>query len=188
MNPLMHADQRRSMPRTSMYSSLVDISVHRRLSTVPNCCLLILVAALGTTACTHDAAPPDQPATQAAAPKPSLWKSIDPASPVAVVSPVNESKLRAAMEQARSTAEQARQKWLYTAADDRPRWAVKWAAPLAGHAAATMSSAERTEHVWVSPVHWSPFRIEGVLASTPVNDLACGKHLGELVSFPIEEL
>jgi uncharacterized protein YegJ (DUF2314 family) len=86
------------------------------------------------------------------------------------------------MEQARATAEQARQKWLYTAADDRPRWSVKWAAPLAGNV------TERTEHVWVSPVHWSPFRIEGVLASTPVNDLACGKHLGELVSFPIEEL
>jgi hypothetical protein len=102
------------------------------------------------------------------------------------------------MEQARKTAEQARQRWLYTSSDDRPRWAVKWAAPLAGKptrsvrgtGGATGDDAEggNVEHVWVSPVHWSPFRIEGVLASTPVNDLACGKTLGDLVSFPIEEL
>ncbi len=38
------------------------------------------------------------------------------------------------------------------------------------------------------PLHWSAFRIEGVLASTPANQLTSGKTLGDLVSFPIEEL
>ena len=144
----------------------------------------LLCAALACLLCSCDRQQPQSPpaATTQASTRPSLWRTLESASPVAVVSPGDELKLRAAIEQARSSAEQARQKWFYASADDRPRWAVKWAAPLVG------KPADQTEHVCVAPVHWSPFRIEGVLASTPVKDLACGKHLGDLVSFPVEEI
>jgi len=37
-------------------------------------------------------------------------------------------------------------------------------------------------------LNWSPFRVEGILATTPITELECGKIAGDLVSFPIEEL
>jgi hypothetical protein len=44
------------------------------------------------------------------------------------------------------------------------------------------------EHVWVQPINWSPFRIEGVLLSQPLRPLDCGRNAGELVSFPADQL
>lgn len=115
---------------------------------------------------------------------------FDPATQIAVINDEIESDhyvaLSAAIEQARRTAEEARERWSTSPAHEHDRWAVKWAAPLAEVPAS--DPAETVEYVWVRPVHWSPFRVEGVLASDPVHELESGRTLGELVSFPIEEL
>jgi uncharacterized protein YegJ (DUF2314 family) len=111
----------------------------------------------------------------------------------AVISVGDESvkkDLAAAIAQARATAADARLRWMALAPQDRARWAVKWAAPVAP-ADADATDADDSggvEHVWVRPINWSPFRIEGVLASEPVQAIAGGKSLGDVVSFPIDEL
>jgi hypothetical protein len=118
---------------------------------------------------------------------------------------VDDRALNDAMAAAQRTAEEARQRWQYTAESKRSGWAVKWAAPLVIRSSLRPQPPQNeptinaragrfehvdahAEHVWVNPVRWSPFRIEGVLASKPVGELECGRTLGELVSFPIEEL
>lgn len=110
--------------------------------------------------------------------KSSAWKSANGATVVSADDASDES-LRAAIEQARKTAETARARWTQADDADRAHWAIKWAAP---------TFDQRIEYVWVRPVNWSPFRIEGVLMSQPVAELECGKREGELVSFAIEEL
>ncbi len=118
-------------------------------------------------------APPPPPAPQeAAAPGPTDGM-------VAVPDEQHDPQLVAAIRRARDTADTARQRWLETPQTQRDRWAVKWRAPTA---------AGGFEHVWVRPVRWSRFRIEGVLASAPRGELESARVLGELVSFPIEEL
>lgn len=124
-----------------------------------------------------------QPSAVAESEPPSQWLG-DAESPfVAIDSEPDEAAIAAAIRQARATADQARTRWLAASADDRARrWAVKWAAP-------TMSeTGDGVEHVWVCPVNWSAFRIEGVLLSEPFAQLACGKTRGEIVGFPIEEI
>ncbi len=119
------------------------------------------------------AAPPPPPAPQeAAAPGPTDGM-------VAVPDEQHDPQLVAAIRRARNTADSARQRWLKTPPTQRDRWAVKWRAPTA---------AGGFEHVWVRPVRWSRFRIEGVLASAPRGELESARVLGELVSFPIEDL
>ena len=87
--------------------------------------------------------------------------------------------MEAAIAEARSTAEEARRRWSAASPRERSGWAVKWAAP----------TAEGTdEHVWVTPVSWSPFRIEGVLSSAPEGDLLCGRVQGQIVGFSTDEL
>jgi hypothetical protein len=61
-------------------------------------------------------------------------------------------------------------------------------APQPPNADADADAAEPAEHVWVQPINWSPFRIEGVLLSEPVHALDSGRTTGEIVSFPIDEL
>ena len=87
--------------------------------------------------------------------------------------------LATATAEARATAERARTAWMAASPTDRATWAIKWAAP---------TEAGGTEHVWVVPVSWSPFRIEGRLVSTPQTRLACEAGEGDIVGFPIEEL
>lgn len=93
-------------------------------------------------------------------------------------------QLAAAIEQARSTAANARDRWRETPESQRHRWAVKWAAPI-------LDDEGAVEHVWIQPLHWSPFRIEGILLSRPDRPLdASGSSpaRGDLVSFPASEL
>jgi uncharacterized protein YegJ (DUF2314 family) len=96
-------------------------------------------------------------------------------------------QLEAAAERARQTANEAREQWRKTAESQRHRWAVKWAAPV-------INDEDAFEHVWVRPMHWSRFRIEGMLLSAPDRPLdAAGSSgdspmRGDIVSFPVEEL
>lgn len=134
-------------------------------------------AGMFLTACNDR--PPDTPTPKTTANgKPSPWRG-SAENPVIGLDEAANAELAAAIAQARATAETARQTWAAATPDDRKQWWVKWAAPTAD---------ERIEHVWVQPVNWSPFRVEGVLASQPLTQLECEHSLGELVSFPIEEL
>ena len=126
--------------------------------------------------CEPPAPPPaaEQAAAQPAAATRSPWRTLEGS---AVIVPGSEvlQELAAAIARARATADEARTRWSRDGGD----WAIKWAAPtLAGG----------VEHVWVRPLSWTRFRIEGVLASPPQAGLACDKGRGELVSFPSEEL
>lgn len=116
-------------------------------------------------------------------PSPSPWHG----SKIALPPEEQNGELAAAIEEARATAEEARSKWSQTPQSQRSRWAVKWAAPVSG------DDESGVEYLWVQPIHWSPFRIEGLLASEPVHELASMPResqptMGDLVSFPIEEL
>jgi uncharacterized protein YegJ (DUF2314 family) len=143
------------------------------------CCVaaLSISAPLGCEqrdpAADRQAARPDQHA------KPSLWRNEDGATVIGVEAEAEDRELLAAIAEARRTAPEARKRWEIAAAEDRARWSIKWAAPTID---------QGIEHVWVRPVNWSPFRIEGVLLSSPIHELGCGKTKGEIVSFPIEEL
>jgi uncharacterized protein YegJ (DUF2314 family) len=109
----------------------------------------------------------------------SAWKSIDDSSQVAV--PIDESSeaMQRAIARARETAESAMRRWREATDDDRPYWAIKWAAPTADG---------EVEYLWVTPLHWSPFRVEGRLANPPQRELRDGARLGDMVSFPAEQL
>jgi uncharacterized protein YegJ (DUF2314 family) len=95
--------------------------------------------------------------------------------------------LAAAVEQARQTADEAREQWRHSPESHRHHWAVKWAAPVSDDAGAV-------EHVWVCPLHWSQFRVEGVLLSEPDRPLEISSGsghataVGDIVSFPADEL
>jgi uncharacterized protein YegJ (DUF2314 family) len=157
-----------------------DMHFPTRPSLVP-AAVFFAMCALGG-GCQKQESPATQPVADSATSKPSLWRRDGQTTIVAVRDEAKDAQLRAAIDQARQTAEDARKQWTYAGPDDQKKWAVKWAAPLAG------TTDDQTEQVWVEPVNWSPFRIEGVLASKPISALACGRTLGELVSFPIEEL
>lgn len=136
---------------------------------------LIAFSAVATLAGCMDQQPQSQTPSSAAsnAPQPS-----SDADYVIGVAP-DDAEMNAAIAQARATAEDARIRFAAASRKDRDRWSVKWASPTVD---------DDVEHIWVSPINWSPFRVEGWLASEPVQELACGKKFGEIVSFPIEEL
>ncbi len=129
----------------------------------------------------------EQPAAVEAAPPPparhlpSPWH-ISQQSALIAVAPEDDPELAGAIRKARATLEEARGRWQTSRADVAPDaggWAVKWAAPtLDGH----------IEHVWVEPITWSRFRIEGRLASPPKRELLGGASQGELVSFSVEDV
>lgn len=99
----------------------------------------------------------------------------------------DDAEMLAAIAKARETADEARTRWLASPESARMRWAIKWAAP--NELDETDDESEQSvEYVWVLPLHWSPFRVEGILASEPVEPLACRAREGDLVSFAIEEL
>jgi len=114
-----------------------------------------------------------------AAKKPSEWQLREGSSIVAVNDESSNEALQAAITQARAEASAARDRWAVADPVDREQWSIKWAARTVD---------QSIEHVWVKPLTWSPFRIEGVLASTPITELECGRVAGEIVSFPAEEL
>jgi uncharacterized protein YegJ (DUF2314 family) len=142
--------------------------------------LPVLAAAVAFSCDRPDAGRAEERRTALPAAPPDLWVRIEQDDRVAVVDETTAPGLNAAMAEAQRTAAEARQRWLASGPLARARWFVKWAAmPAAG---------EGIEHLWVQPLAWSPFRIEGRLASTPARPLAGGRTLGDLVSFPIEEL
>jgi uncharacterized protein YegJ (DUF2314 family) len=142
----------------------------------------LTITALLALACAgcdgNDAASNLEPATRPA-PPPSPWLKHGESTFVAVPDAPEDHQMIAAIAQARSTAGQAQQRWSQADQTERQRWFIKWAAPTADQA---------VEHVWVQPINWSPFRIEGTLVSEPVRELMDGKAQGDLVSFPVEEL
>lgn len=139
-------------------------------------------------ACEH--APPDRatPTTSPETPvrSPVLWKHLNEATVVAVNDQSIENALVEATRQAQQSLEDARKRWAVAKPAERSLWAVKWAAPL--RIDPDSRSPRTIEYVWVQPVNWSPFRIEGVLLSTPTSPLDCGRSRGEIVGFPIDEL
>ncbi len=138
---------------------------------------ILLAVAAGLAACEqHDGVPAAGPAT-APGPDGSAWRTIDGSATAATGAA--DQEMAAVIAQARSTAKDARERWAALGAANRAGWAVKWAAP-------TIEGG--VEHVWIRPTAWSRHRIEGWLASPPQNPLACGRFVGELVSFPAEEL
>src|SRR5262245_39893069 len=146
--------------------------------------LLVLTALVG--GCDRGDARNGQPDRLAPAHAASSWLKADHSAFVAVDDALIQQDLREASEQARATAAEAHARWAVASAEDRGRWAIKWAAPAASSASADRAPA--VEHVWVVPLTWSAFRIEGVLSSGPINELAGGHRQGDLVSFPIEEM
>lgn len=93
-------------------------------------------------------------------------------------------QLAAAIEQARNTADEAREHWRKAPESQQHRWAVKWAAPVVG-------DDDAVEHLWVRPRHWSRFRIEGELLNEPDRPLDAPVDTpgrGDIVSFPAKEL
>jgi uncharacterized protein YegJ (DUF2314 family) len=124
-----------------------------------------------------------------------LWRQLQGATVVAVNDPAVERELERATGEARRTLDDARQRWSVAKLEERTLWAVKWAAPLAenadgqAHAAPAGDAAgQSVEHVWVRPLTWSAFRIEGVLLSAPTMSLECGRASGEIVGFPIDQI
>ncbi len=111
--------------------------------------------------------------------KPSPWRTVDGSPQLALDAEADDQAMQAAFDLARKTAVEARWRWVNSTPSERENWAIKWAAP-------TVDGG--VEYVWVVPVAWSPFRIEGRLASPVQNELLCGKNLDEFVGFPIEEL
>ena len=142
--------------------------------------LPLAVLSFALVGCIDDPPPPrgDDVATAPPAP-PALWSEVDGSQQVVLTPDAEDEALRAAIERARDTAEDARRRWLATPPDERGEWAVKWCAP---------TDDGGIEYVWVEPMTWSPFRIEGRLASPPRRALACGRALDEIVGFPVEEL
>ncbi|MHC4652366.1 MAG: hypothetical protein ACYTES_16105, partial [Planctomycetota bacterium] len=123
-------------------------------SSIPAFCVTLLAA----TACErHDPPPALEPPPAATADASSAWRTQDGSSRIAVAAEADDPQLAEAINRARTTADQARQRWRADPARD-DAWAVKWAAPTVGGG---------VEHVWVRPLSWSRFRIEGRLASPP---------------------
>ena len=155
-----------------------------------------------------------QPSPSAAAPdarESMRWQRINDSAVIAVNDPDVAARLVEATTEARRTLDDARQRWGVAKPQERALWAVKWAAPLANDASADASTdplpadasqesnnhdgddggggdQRNLEHVWVQPINWSPFRIEGVLLSPPVHTLDCNRRAGELVSFPADQV
>ena len=91
----------------------------------------------------------------------------------------DDPNLVAAIAKARATSAEARQNWLKADETQRQSWYIKWAAP---------TTDQSIEHVWVQPINWSQFRVEGRLVNAPVRELVNGKGQGDLVDFPVDEL
>lgn len=124
-----------------------------------------------------------------------LWKNLQDSTVVAVEDATVEQSLKRATEEAQRTLPDARMRWVVASPSRRLLWAVKWASPRNVNAPGELSANREApadhgsvEHVWVQPVTWSAFRIEGTLLSNPTAPLEAGKTRGETVSFPIDEV
>ncbi len=156
--------------------------------------LLAICFACGCKPPSSDSADRTAAAPAQTASQPVLWRQLQGATVIAVNDPAVERQLERALGEARRTLDDARQRWNVAKPQERALWAVKWAAPLARHgegqgpATTPPEAGESVEHIWVRPLTWSAFRVEGVLLSTPTRALECGRTSGEIVGFPIDEI
>ena len=143
--------------------------------------LLLALVAVGAACETREPPPASTtPAPAPAADRPAgLWRTVDDSPQLAIARGADDPALAEAVARARSSAPEAQERWRDTPPDRRGGWGIKWRAPTVD---------EGVEYLWVEPLAWSRFRIEGRLASPPQRALACGKGQDELVGFPIEEL
>lgn len=110
----------------------------------------------------------------------SLWVPDAGGLSSHVVMPADEvDELADLMKEAQRTAAAAQAEFVASLPHERLQYLVLWMATTADGSC---------ELVWVRPVSWSPFRIEGELKSEPTNTLESGAAAGDMVSFPIEEL
>lgn len=178
MNAIEHDTATHRPPQLPPPSRVVEV---RRPSALPAVFILIAVSIYTLTACDDSG---DAPTRTTAQPAPAIdtgppWHEVGKSHVLAADAPQRSPALAEAIEKARATMDQARIRWSQADADERRRWAVKWAAPLESGA---------VEYLWVTPEHWSPFRVEGVLLNDPVHALLDGAQRGDSVSFPAEEL
>jgi uncharacterized protein YegJ (DUF2314 family) len=152
--------------------------------------VLAISSAFSVFGCDRPSAPSDSSNSVSITRAASTYRSINGSEPIAVANAAAQAKLDAASVEARKTMIEACKRWRRAGEADRTRWMVKWAAPIEEDGATTQPDAPiaAVEHVWVLPVQWSEFRIEGVLVSQPVRELSCGKRAGDFVGFPAEEL
>lgn len=134
----------------------------------------LLALVLLPIAC-DDVAPPPPPPPPPPAAASSPWQREEG---TAVVIAEDGEDLRDAMQAARDTLADANSRWAAADEADRDRWALKWAA--------TSEDGATTEYLWVFPITWSAYRVEGTLASQPSAAIARAK--GDVVSFPAEEI
>jgi uncharacterized protein YegJ (DUF2314 family) len=114
------------------------------------------------------------------APQPSAWvRDGDGRSAHVVLTNEAVDELSDSIEEAQKSAPQAQQQFATALPHERLRFLVLWMAPTADGS---------REFVWVRPVTWSPFRIEGELLSQPTAPLEAGSTAGDSISFPIEQL
>lgn len=140
---------------------------------LPHLALVLVLALAGTlTGCDRPAARDadanrnDAPSTPTPAAVPNL----------AVISD-DDPELAAAMQAARDTLDGARHRWLAATREEREaQYFIKF----------FIEAGDRREYLWLSPRHWSPFRIEGILLNEP--RLAPDLKPGELVDVPIERI
>jgi len=142
--------------------------------------LLPFIVICAALAGCEEPAPPAAPAPPDREPAPQQpeWREVEGSKLRAISEEDREEVLAGAIRNARETMDDARVRWQAATEKDRARWAVLWAAP---------TSEGGVEYLWVLPATWSEFRIEGALANPPQHELASGRQLDAIVSFPIEE-
>ena len=152
----------------------------------PACPIALRAAVMGLTlihlvsGCEERDPSPDSSGVRAAttAPAATNWRTIDGSSQIAVPQESPPADLENAIGEARSTMGDARLRWQQASEEQRRHWAVKWKAT---------TTDGGLEFLWVRPLSWSRFRVEGELANPPQRPLATGAGLGDVVSFPMED-
>ncbi len=121
---------------------------------------------------------PGPDTNRAAASRRSPYRDVDGARITRLPSIEDDAELAEAIAGAQAMLDSARVLWATGPKDQRDRWAVKWAAPLADGG---------VEHLWIRPTSWSKHRIEGVLLSNPTAELLSAHTQGDTVSLTPEE-
>lgn len=147
---------------------------------------VLVLGLLAVTACEQNVPAPGVGnggvATTTPETPPSVWRTAGDSDVRVLESEHDEADLAAAIARARKTLDEARIRWQARQrgnGEAKSFWAVKWRAPTVDGGA---------EYVWVEPMTWSAFRVEGRLASPPQRALACGKSRDDLVGFSADEL
>lgn len=172
---------------TAMRGRFACITFPAPLAAIVLLCITLACPGCDTRTADSQVAPAD-PAPQ------SPWQSSASGWLISIPESLEHAELAEAIQSARDTAAHARQRWLESPQSQRRNWLVQWAVPFEAPAdAATDSDAiddnyTAVEYLWVQPLHWSSFRIEGILISQPANPLPNDRSRGQHVSFPIQEL